>query len=355
MAKEGSAAIKIPEHKISKKMPVFYNPEMKLNRDISVQIIKYYKPKTILDLLAASGIRSIRFIKEAKAKDITINDLNPKAIKNIKQNLKLNKIKNKNIKILNQDANLLLRSSKRFDYIDLDPFGSPITYLNSAVYALNKNGILAVTATDLSSLSGSYPKTCKRRYNSLSLKNEFMHESAIRILIYAVQTIAFQHEKALIPILSYYQNHYIRIYFKNIGKVEKMNQIMNNHNYILYCKKCLNRKISNLPLKQYCSCKNKFDFIGPLYTGSLQDKKLLNYISKNLDDKLIKTLKQEIETVGFYNFHKICKAYKRQIPKFDKIIKKIKSKNYKISKTHFSPLGIKTDMPLRELIRIIRI
>ena len=95
IAKEGSAIIKIPEHKISKKMPVFYNPEMKLNRDISVQIIKYYKPKTILDLLAASGIRSIRFIKEAKAKDITINDLNPKAIKNIKQNLKLNKIKKK--------------------------------------------------------------------------------------------------------------------------------------------------------------------------------------------------------------------------------------------------------------------
>ena len=206
--KEGSAIIKIPEHKISKKMPVFYNPVMKLNRDISVQIVKYYKPKNIIDLLDASGIRSIRFIKEANAENIVINDLNPKAIKNIKQNLKLSKIKNKNIKISNQDANLLLRSSKKFDYIDLDPFGSPIIYLNSAIYALNKNGILAVTATDLSSLAGTYPKTCKRRYNSLSLKNELMHESAIRILIYVVQTIAFQHEKALTPILSYYQDHY---------------------------------------------------------------------------------------------------------------------------------------------------
>ena len=43
---------------------------------------------------------------------------------------------------------LAILHSKGFDYIDLDPFGSPNIFLDSAVKRLGRNGILAVTATD---------------------------------------------------------------------------------------------------------------------------------------------------------------------------------------------------------------
>ena len=78
--KEGSAEIFIPrKKKISKQLPVFYNPAMELNRDITILLLQQFPPMNLCDPLAASGIRSIRFAKELKYKSITSNDMNKKA------------------------------------------------------------------------------------------------------------------------------------------------------------------------------------------------------------------------------------------------------------------------------------
>ena len=58
----------------------FYNPSMRLNRDLSVLIIQYLcnnicKKLKILDGLASSGIRGVRFANEVDGNfDVTIND-----------------------------------------------------------------------------------------------------------------------------------------------------------------------------------------------------------------------------------------------------------------------------------------
>ena len=100
------------------------------------------------------------------------------------------------------DANLFLLKSSGFDYIDIDPFGSPNPFLENAVVRLSREGILAVTATDTSGFTGTYPKATKRKYDSRPIKNEIMHETGIRILIRAVQLFGSRHDKALIPIYS---------------------------------------------------------------------------------------------------------------------------------------------------------
>ncbi len=92
--KEGKAIIKVPTAKIvSKELEVFYNPVMRLNRDISIELCKTLaKNWHFADIVAASGIRSIRFLKELKTsqiKEICINDYDENAVKNIKENLKL--------------------------------------------------------------------------------------------------------------------------------------------------------------------------------------------------------------------------------------------------------------------------
>ena len=114
---EGSCCFYASVGKVSKDLPVFFNPEMKLNRDISILLLRSIPDKQlrILDLLAGSGIRSVRFLKElptSKIKDITINDNSKKSVKLIQKNLKLNKLK---AKVLNKDANELLIHSEGFD------------------------------------------------------------------------------------------------------------------------------------------------------------------------------------------------------------------------------------------------
>ena len=99
--REGKAIIRIKSpDKISKQMDVFYNPIMKLNRDISVLLLNSVGNKNmqIALPLAGSGIRGIRFLKELKKnkiKSISFNDYSTKAVGSIKNNLKLSKINNK--------------------------------------------------------------------------------------------------------------------------------------------------------------------------------------------------------------------------------------------------------------------
>ena len=212
LIKEGSAEIYIPkEKKISKKLPVFYNPVMKLNRDITMLLLQQFPNLNICDPLAATGVRSIRFAKELKYKSIIANDISKKAFSLIKKNMKLNKVK---IEIKNKDANIWLLESKGFDFIDLDVFGSPNFILDSAIRRISRQGILAVTATDTAALPGTYPRATLRKYWATPKKDAMMHKTGLRILIRKIQLIGTQYDKALIPIFSYFKNHYFRVFLK---------------------------------------------------------------------------------------------------------------------------------------------
>ncbi len=331
LIQEGQAEIYIPKQKkISKKLPVFYNPVMELNRTISVLVLKNI-PNQNMQIglpLAGTGIRGIRFLKELpknKIKFIYLNDYNKKSVNLIKKNLKQNKLKSK-IRLFNQDANQFILENKGFDYIDIDPFGTPNPFLDSAVKALSRNSILAITATDTAPLAGTYPSACKRKYWAVPKLDSNKHETGLRILIRKCQLIAAQYEKALTPILAYYHEHYFRIFFKCEKGKTKVDKIIKQH--------------------------GMFNNAGPLWLGKLWDVKLINRIKTDL--KIINIIKQEckINTVGFIDIHKFCKKYKLKIPKTEILIKKIKSKKHKASQTHFLPTGIRTSMSEKNLIRL---
>jgi tRNA (guanine26-N2/guanine27-N2)-dimethyltransferase len=330
LIQEGQARVYIPkEEKISKKLPVFYNPLMALNRSISVLVLKNIPNKNMqIGLpLAGTGIRGIRLLKELpknKIKFIYFNDNSKNAVNIIKKNLRLNKIKSK-IKVFNKDANLFILENRGFDYIDIDPFGTPNPFLDSAVKALSRNSVLAVTATDTAPLAGTYPAACRRKYWASPKLDSNMHETGLRILIRKIQLIAAQYEKALTPALSYYHEHYFRVFFRcEKGKI-KVDNIINQH--------------------------GMFNNAGPLWLGKLWDCRLVNQIAKQTELKIIKTISQEckINTIGFIDIHKFCKKHKLKIPKTEVLLKKINA-----SQTHFSPTGIRTNISENQLKQIIQ-
>ncbi|MBI2650231.1 hypothetical protein HYX04_02865 [Candidatus Woesearchaeota archaeon] len=366
---EGSAKIKVPKaEKISKEMGVFYNPVMCLNRDISILLLESINKKNlqIADPLAATGVRSIRFLKELsknKIKKICINDYDNNAVKLTKQNLALNKIQYKNnpkISISNQDANLFLLNSTGFDYIDIDPFGNPNYFLDSACKRLARNGILAVTATDTSALCGTFPKACVRKYWAVPKKDAIMHETGLRILIRKIQLVAAQYDKALMPIFSYSKEHYMRAFLRNEKAKSKVDKILKLHTF-------LNES-------------------GPLWLGNLWDKGLVNKIYNNAlsqkskifgnleiptefqskneifnkNNDLLKFLKiikeeSEINAVGFYDLHDVCGKNKiKELKQKETIINKIKKYGYKASETHFKGEGIRSNIPINKLIEILK-
>lgn len=354
---EGKAKIKVSKaKKISKQMKVFYNPVMKMNRDVTILLLNSISKNDMQMALplAGSGVRGVRFLlelKKGKIKSLHINDYSKNAVKLIDKNLKLNKVGLDKVEIHNNEANKFLLDSFGFDYIDVDPFGTPNPFLDAAVRRISRGGILAVTATDTSALSGSSPKACMRKYWAKPLKNEFMHETGIRILIRKVQLIGAEFDKALIPMFAFSHQHYYRVFFRCEKGKQKVDKVLKEHKFLLYNKKTLERKVSDL------NYANGFDFAGPLWVGKLWDAKLVDKMLKNceLENKqlfsLISRIKEEseLDVVGFYTTPIITKRLKLKQPKkIDVLIKKIKNQG-EASRTHFDGQGIRSDVMLKDL------
>ncbi|MBR9679021.1 MAG: methyltransferase [Nanoarchaeota archaeon] len=335
---EGKIKFEASTGKISKKLDVFYNPDKKIDRDLNVEILKILKPKTGLDLLAASGIRGLRLATECSM-EMTLNDLNVKAVKLIRKNAKLN---NLSVKIFNQEANHFLNSYKgKFDYVDVDPFGPPIQFLDGAIIKSKK--WIGVTATDSSALCGSYPKACLRKYGSKPLKTKYCHELGIRILIsYCIKTGA-KYDIGLIPIFSYSRKDYFRVYFKIVKGAKKCDELLKKIGY--WQDKELNMSVYELGEKSY------ENVCGPLWLGELWDEKLVNKLPKTPFLNLIKN-ESVIKTIGFYHLPQIFSKTKKNM-KRELLIEKLQKKGFKASRTHFDLQGIRTNAKFEEIIPLL--
>ncbi|KZX10692.1 tRNA (guanine(10)-N(2))-dimethyltransferase [Methanobrevibacter curvatus] len=376
LIEEGLVKIAFPKFdKVSSKSPVFYNPKMEFNRDISVLVLQVFQKHlnqesfNIADLFSGSGIRGIRYKKEINgAKDIFLNDINPLAIEWAKFNTLENNV---DLEFSQKDANIFLRENRGlFDVIDIDPFGTPSFFLDSAAYAIKKNGILCVTATDTSALCGTYKEPSIRKYNALSYKSEYCHENGIRILAgFCALTLA-KYKKYIEIKFSHSSEHYMRLYFL-VKKASKAtdDSLKKNIGHISHCPQCLYRVTSvglTSPVEELCPiCGEKMKMAGPLWIGKLGEREFIEDMISEIDNKSLNTEKQILKLLNisldevdapttFYDIHKISKNLKISAPKQDKVIEAIKDKGYISVGTHFNLLGIKTDIDINGLKEIVK-
>ncbi|HIE34050.1 MAG TPA: tRNA (guanine(10)-N(2))-dimethyltransferase, partial [Candidatus Altiarchaeales archaeon] len=345
----------VPKYrKLSKKNLVFFNPEMKLNRDISVAITGLIKPKNFCDALAGSGARGIRIANETNTQ-VVINDKNPTAHKLMKKNAELNSL---GIRIENQDAITLL-SREKFDFIDIDPFGSPVKFIDSALSSITNKGILSVTATDTSALCGTYPKACRRKYDSISLRTGYYNELGLRILIGYLARSSFRHGKGIKPLFSHCTRHYLRTYLKIYKSNSRANENLKNIAFIKHCFNCLNREFSDIEnLTGNCNCGHKFRIAGPLWTGEFADEKICDKLMSNTDNRkalnMVGLIKGEQKIkIPYYDIHKIFKKLKIPALPMEEIESRLKERYFIFSRTHFTGTGIRTDAKASDLYNIL--
>ena len=348
--------------KISKELNVFYNPIMKLNRDISLLVIATYfdSPIKFCDPMAATGIRELRFMKSIPTsfKKIIIGDISKKAIKDIKKNFKANKLSTKKIELIHNNA-INTITKEYYDFIEIDPFGSPVSFLDIACQRIKHKGILSVTATDTAALCGTYPKTTFRKYGQ-KVDMTFCHEEVgLRNLIaYSIRQGA-KYDKLLTPILSYSKDHYYKIFFKVEESRTKSYKELCDLKFLKYETIYQNFKILDYEEKT----KNKEIIIGKTYIKSYNDKSFIEQLQKNLNlindnkkvTKLLEELHQEIDTIGHFNPHKLEKHNKFHANiKSDKLIEELKNNNFKVSRPHNNRLGIKTDAKGEDIIKLMK-
>ncbi len=329
---EGLVSFNAGSGKVCKAMGVFYNPLMEFNRSISLLVIRTMGNRLKIGLpLAASGIRGLRILKELDGEhEVVLNDVSPEAVKLIKANLRLNKLK---AKVFNKEANSFLLDSKGFNYIDIDPFGSPNPFLDSAIRRISRHGILAVTATDTAPLAGTYVKACLRKYWARPLRNDFMHETGLRILIRKVQLVAAQYDKAATPLLAYYKNHYFRVFFRMEKSKKLADKLLSSHRILAYS-------------SAHLGSAKQGEKYGPVYAGALWDKQFLKGLATEDESmkNFISIIREEakLNSIGFIGLGTLGKIYKpKALLKKEELIKKLIATGHKACSTHFTPEAIR--------------
>ncbi|MCX6777725.1 MAG: tRNA (guanine(10)-N(2))-dimethyltransferase [Candidatus Micrarchaeota archaeon] len=356
MSEEGKCSIRTGEG-------VFYNLHMELCRDVSSLAVGAIGERLdVCDGMCASGVRGIRYKKENENVDsLVLVDLSRKACALARANAKKNKI---NATVRNCELNYFLANNFEFNFIEIDPFGSPHPFLFSAIRSLarNKTAYLSATATDTAVLCGAHHRACVKIYGARPIDNEFCHEIGVRILIARIVRIASAENFGTIPLISFSMRHYFKIMCRLEAGAEKAFESSKSIGYLSYCPKCLHRQTHPTPhLPKKCPvCKAQTDWAGPLWLGELHDAGIIekmrkmnserNYKNKTELAKLLFMMKNEIGMPPFYfDIHVIAKKKKISPPPMEKVIEKLRKKKFSVARTHFSPTSIKSDAATKEV------
>ncbi len=356
---EGSTRLLCPKDGgVSSSEEVFYNPHMALNRDLTVALCILEKPKTFLDVMAASGARGVRVANEAGVA-VTLNDLNPHAVELIRENASLNDVE---VSVSSEDARKILASS-RFDYVDLDPFGPPVEYADAAVTSVRHNGVLGVCATDTSALCGTYPSACIRKYDSQSLKCDCYNEVGLRILLGFIARTSMRHGLGIHPIFSHSTRHYMRAQVR-ITRAHKQTQ--SQLGYMQYCFSCMRRVFRKLnELETSCSCGGRLLTAGPLWVGQFADEKTCVGLHEIISSGEFARQKEALKLIGlvsceqaiptpYYDLHKMCKKTITSSPKMERFEHEITSRGFAFARTHFCDTGLRSDMPSVDMMKLLK-
>jgi tRNA (guanine26-N2/guanine27-N2)-dimethyltransferase len=375
-----SAFKKQPSDYAPSKAPVFYNPVMELNRDLAVLAYRAYWHKVNRDIkvcepLTSTGIRAVRLAAEIPGiEQVVASDINTRAFQLAEHNVHVNGLEAR-VEVKHRDANCLLSCygapRKRFDVVDVDPFGSPVPYLDSAVRALRNHGVLAATATDLAPLCGVHAKACVRKYGGKPLRTEYCQELAVRLLAGCVAATAAKQDIGVHMLFSHSTDHYIRVYADIGYGAKKADASLKQMGYVLHCFNCLHRETTQRPfnprIEKCPECGSKMDWAGPLWLGKIFDKRFCETMAEEnrhmalrnsvkIANLLSLALEEADAPATYYVLDKISNKLTLPVPSVAAMQGILRDKGFQVFSTHFNSCGVRTDAPalaMQELLRSV--
>ncbi|MFA4945954.1 MAG: methyltransferase domain-containing protein [Candidatus Micrarchaeia archaeon] len=328
---------------------VFYNPAMAFNRSVSSLAVKALAPERVLDGFCASGARGLRYALEGCAGKITFLDYSPVALKRAKANARLNKVK---AEFVRDDFNHYCYSGEKFDFVEVDPFGSPTPFLSSAINALHKRGFLSVTATDLANSCASMREravVCVRQYQAAPVKCDCSHELALRIIAGKACREAAARDYSFTPMVSWYERHYA----KTIALLEKTSAgadaSLAKLGFVSLDSKSLDRCEGAHP---------NWRVAGPLWTGELCDATTLKKMTASAPEKearFLNLLSGELDLPPFHwDLHMLSSSFGLQVSKISIFLDVLRSRGFRAVRAHYSGNAFKTDARLADIKRAIK-
>ncbi|KAE8659371.1 putative tRNA (guanine(26)-N(2))-dimethyltransferase 2 [Hibiscus syriacus] len=347
------------------------------------------KPPKVLEALSASGLRALRYAREVDGIGQVIALDNDKgAVEACQRNIKFNgSVACSKVESHLADARVyMLTHPKEFDVVDLDPYGSPSVFLDSAVQSVIDGGLLMCTATDMAVLCGGNGEVCYSKYGSYPLRGKYCHEMALRILLACIESHANRYKRYIVPVLSVQMDFYVRVFVRVYSSASAMKNTPLKLSYVYQCTGCdsfhlqpIGRTVSKNTSVRYlpgfapvvpleCSdCGKKFNMGGPIWSASIHDQEWVAAILadvKSIKERypaydrisaVLTTISEELHDVPlFLSLHNLCSTLKCTSPSAVIFRSAVINAGYRISGTHLNPLGIKSDAPMDVIWDIMR-
>uniref|UniRef100_A0A8C6VJW5 tRNA (guanine(26)-N(2))-dimethyltransferase n=1 Tax=Naja naja TaxID=35670 RepID=A0A8C6VJW5_NAJNA len=344
----------------------------------------------VLEALAASGLRSIRFAKEVPGiRSVVANDNSSKAVDFITENIKLNGVEHLVTPSLS-DARMLLYRKKAarefFDVIDLDPYGSPSGFLDAVVQCVRDGGLLCVTCTDMAVLAGKLGETCYSKYGGVSIGTTCCHEMALRIILHSMDLRANCYQRYIVPLLSVSVDFYIRVFVRVFSGPSKVKASASKQGLVYNCVGCgsfhiqrLGKMVSdgkNFNYKTACGppvgpscehCHQHHQLAGPMWAAPLHDlgfvQRVLSAVESNPGrfqtnqriQGILSMVMEELPDVPlYYTLDKLSKTIHSNSPSLLQFRSALLHAGYQVSLSHACKNAIKTDAPSSVLWDIMR-
>ena len=324
----------------------FYNPTTAVNRDVSAAALARWPTplREVLDGLAGTGAWGIRMALEAAAGGLVFNDGLASSGDLVRANLERNRVDGE---VLTSGLNGLL-ASREFDFVDIDPFGPPTPFLEAFFRTARTPSGVGITATDVAPLAGTYPEACVRRYGARPLRCPQGHEIGLRILLGHAERMARGHGRSLRPLVAFSAEHFLRVNALVVPAGPDDPKPPVGHVV----------RTADGAFEPVPAARN--DALGPLWLGHLVDASFAKRLmptdaTSPAGVRLLARLADEAEMPAFFtSTAELAARLRTSPPKFDRYLEALRGAGFRATRTHFDPLGVKTDAPHADAVRVFR-
>ncbi|KAM7074497.1 tRNA (guanine(26)-N(2))-dimethyltransferase isoform 1-T1 [Ciconia maguari] len=344
----------------------------------------------VLEALAASGLRSIRFAKEVPGlRAVVANDFSARAVELMSRNVAFNGVGDL-VAPRMADARMLMYQCKvdkePFDVIDLDPYGSPAPFLDAAVQAVSEGGLLCVTCTDMGVMAGNSAETCYSKYGAVSLKGKFCHEMALRIILHSLDSRANCYQRFIVPLLSVSADFYIRVFVRVFTGQAKVKASASKQALVYHCVGCGSHHLQRLgkvtshgtgfkygaatgpPVGPTCEfCQQRHQLGGPMWAEPLHDAAFVERVLAALESSpgrfqteermrgMLSVITEELSDVPlYYTLDSLSSTIHCNTPSLLQFRSALLHAGYRVSLSHACKNAVKTDAPPAVLWDIMR-
>ncbi|KAF8636686.1 hypothetical protein AX17_003491 [Amanita inopinata Kibby_2008] len=371
-----------------------------------------YRPYkfVILEALSATGLRSIRYAKEIPlVKFVIANDRSSSAVAAMKRNVELNGLSAAatteessstegkelpgKIRVNEGDACTLMynhrEEKKRVDVVDLDPYGTAAPFLDAAIQSVNDGGLLCVTCTDLAVLATTnYPEKCFSNYGGVSLKAEYCHEAALRLVLHAISTTASRYGRYIQPLLSLSIDFYVRVFVRVQSSPVEVKKALTKAATYFICSSCqsfyaqpIGRVVQKVheasgninhyyriqagpTTSEKCpECDSVMHLAGPMWSGLIHDREFVGKVLEHLEAgqnqygthiRMKGMLTVAKEASHILSMAIMASLFHCRTPSLDDVASALLNAGHKISRSHACAGSLKTTASCHDVHDIFR-